>query len=689
MRFSSRHFMQCLAASLALSALTPRARAQVHDVRYVEPVDNAAFGMGFSYGRRQVYNPCVTFDRGSITPRGGGVSGAGWRHVKSNAEMLRESGTDLGASLDAFGVSLGGSWKAISKEASSQHNVSVFAWAKTWDDIEYIDGSTIRLTDEARGLLERNPGQFRHLCGDGLLIGLQRGREFIGRVDADTRKQSESSDTRKGFNGGYKEGKNDGSVKASFIDKMSSAFGADNLSVTIWSTNATLNPSGAEGLRKVFEGFSNDTSAKRVVRMAVVPFTVAVNHPNRSTPWPYANLAGVDRVISAAWDYASLVADAKFVLDNPALFALGISPEVRARTRGDVRQLQRSWEAEGQRLQALASACMKGETALCDDERVPDVLRQRAALPQRYAHRCGGWQVSARALNGAFNQRFRSFGDPVLGDAELGGGPSRFDVTLSVIPDGSKLFVEWRLRLREWKIRNGKRSYKGGHNTEFERTFSALLADLKRPAAALESTEALGIRPGNHRLDACRLVPMGGALGVVDALNHVTGKNPRKVDLPPGRVIKAMTCEGDRNGKDRDLECARVQHAPLELTLFHVEDLRYQDDPRLDALRIQRDLLKGQITTFRSLQRTWRLLKGAEAKTQLRDVDMRLKIAQRRLQVIMSNLDAAQRDVDAVRRRHPAVSLPSAKTARRAQPRRRIKSRRPAQTRRDLQRRRR
>ncbi|GAX86993.1 conserved hypothetical protein [Lebetimonas natsushimae] len=581
-----------------------------------QPDSPATFGWGYDTKQKQTKSMCVEFTSMDTYYAGEPKKETIFTLAENNSEIVKNSGLSASASLKAlvYGgtVSANNKTTIVGKTEASQYNLTLFASVLDYDPPKFIHIENVRLKPEMIEMLNdpKRKAEFRQRCGDGFIIGIQEGRDFLGTatVKKQTLKQSTELATETGL--GVKYPGYEGKADVNYTEAVKNIFGSSNFEIRTYSTGADMpNPSNVDELKKYYENFSkNSNNYKRTVKYIVVPYSILPNFPSQNIFYGDTKEAYIGYMADVLWDLKAAIKDAEFVLSpyTQSFFALGSNNIIKKRRINAIYRYKDKWQKEFKDLLKAAKQCDKKFTKKCESLASFYNEKRRLqlenifskVLPDRYISDCyspveinlnDGVRVGNNIVNlsTAFNGKF----DVIEGDTETGGNKVRVVAQLKLRPENRRLRADLSVAKIEWK----KSRYKGmplvtknkkinPGDSGFARQISEYIFDLDDDRGHRSLKTCTWSRPLTKNLR--RLIPGlkgygnfrrygfdgGYVYGLIDSISKKDARY--QSDYGPGRgLLKKIRCEVDAKGRhDNELGCEKVEFKTFYLNLVSLQD---------------------------------------------------------------------------------------------------------------------
>ncbi|WP_035588334.1 hypothetical protein [Hippea jasoniae] len=580
----------------------------------VEPMGEQPVSYGWGYDTRKgsFKTPCVVYDRNSIQEMDNEHEHTVFKLVQTNYDMAKESNLSVNASLKILTTTTyqaNDKLSIIGGTKTSTFNQSLYATAYLTKP-SYIDISTIQLKDRYKQLLSQpgGLGEFRQRCGDTFVIGVVKGREFLGvatvkkqTLKSWTKFANEANISAKGAWGNAK-------VGTQLAKTMERAFGSNQIEIKTYSTGSSMtNPTTIDELTDYYKNFLKESGGKRIIKYVLMPYSMLEDFPAQNPLQATSKEEYIGILITSLWDLKGGIEDANMVLSRSTqeLFALGTINRVRNMHIQTIKAYKRMWIKEFNMLIKATKMCNKNFTKKC--QKLAEYYKNYrnfydewdAVMPEKYLSDC----KTPIILPDAALQKLKSTIEYVKqqrvhGDAEGGGGSSktRIVVVMNVKPDGRRLKAYISLARIEWKRKRSKRmpivaKMKG--ESAWALMGEAVIFDLDHPAEyGVQIDSNLKYCTFNRRSRGIKtplvrhIPPAAGyfarygfktrrsyANGYID---EMTGRGPRG-DQTFGNglgTLDYIVCEADRKGKDDNLVCKKIVFKQIQLDLVSTQDLK-------------------------------------------------------------------------------------------------------------------
>jgi hypothetical protein len=572
----------------------------------VDAVPGAYFGWGYNLATQQFTSPCLDTNTSATYPSGAPDEGTAFEFAENTATIAAKSNLSVKASLKVLAG--GGTYKASNKTEvaggteSSTYSQSLFANAYRYDVPRFLDLGQVNFKDAPRNLLASpgGKGQFQQQCGDGFVLGIQQGREFIGT--ATVTKQTLKNWTKFANETGAEASGVWGNAQATVNigQEMEQAFGSNNISVTTYSTGSNqTKPTQAGELKDYYQKFLNSSGEKAMVKLVIAPYKLVQDYPWENPLEGNTKEDYIGMMVAGLWELKAAIADANFIL-NPTtanMFALGFNNSVKTRRINYIKQQRDAWQREYDMLLSAAQKCDASFDNKCQQlaefyDRNRNLAAQwHAIMPERYLSDCYQSLVinPTSTLKNALVQQ--NFATPVKGDSEEGGSTGRVVAKLMLKKDQRQLKADLAVAKIEWKRKEWRnqplevRPNKG--ESGWGLATQATLVDLDKPQQYGLGQENLKyctwLGDGYQRMAinsppapdyfhrfGLQQVPVQGYI------DGITGGDPRgQQRFANGQgYLDFISCEVDRKGKDNNMQCLDLGMRNIPLTLCSSQDLQ-------------------------------------------------------------------------------------------------------------------
>ncbi len=572
-------------------------------------VTGGTYGLGYDLRTGEIKSNCVNFASTDTYETGEPLQKTSFEFAESTSEIIEKSNLSISTSLKILG---GTTYKAnsktdlVSNSTTSNYNQTLLASILKYKIPKYRYIENISLKPTMLNYFS-NPGgeaQFKHKCGDGFIIGIQKGREFVGTatVKKQTLKSSTSFANKIGIEakGGWGNAK--GNVD--LAKAMESSFGSNNITVDTYSTGFNANnPTTPTKMQEIYEKFlSISQGEEKTVKLIVAPYNVLENYPYENPLKGYTKEDYLGMMVTALWDLKAAIRDAKFVLDKKTrnMFALGTKKNVKDRRVAVVRNYKDIWQKEYDTLLKAAVKCDKEylkNKQRC--ESLATFYRDRRnladewdlVLPGRYTSDCYTPIYVNNSDTLGNKLRWTNF-SRIYGDSEEGGSTGRIVVALKYGTDKRNLIANLSIAKIEWK----RKDYKGKPlEVRTRKGESGWGLQINEVVYNLDNPKGLSFtnlnsciwknRNGIERVANIRTPqPYKGnkytqfgfntrpVHGLIDGLS---GKDPRgQIQFGGGRgLLNSIYCEIDARGKNDDRhKCDSISIKDVRLALVSTQD---------------------------------------------------------------------------------------------------------------------
>lgn len=604
-----KQLFQNVAKTILVLVLMVTAQTAVADMPVtfmeVEPATGVYYGWGYNMTTQQFTSPCLNYNSSATYPSGAPDQGSAFEFAENTATIAAKSNLTVSASLKVLAG--GGTYKANNKTSvaggteSSTYSQSLFANTYRYNVPDFLDLGQVAFKSGPLQLLNTpgGEGQFRQQCGDGFVIGIQKGREFIGT--ATVTKQSLKSWTKFSNETGASASGVWGNAEAdvNLGEEMEQAFGSNNISVNTYSTGSNqANPTKAGELKAYFQKFLNSSGQEKMIQVIVAPYNLVENYPWENPLKGNTKEDYIGMMVVSLWELRAAISDANFILDPKTvnMFALGLKANVKAQRRNYIKQQRNVWQNEYDMLLKAAQKCDKDFSGQCRQlaefyDRHRNLAAQwHAVLPERYLSDCYQPLILKDFSNLKNDLASRNLGTPVKGDSKHSGTKGRVVAELTFRKDQRQLKADLSVAKIQWKRKEWKnkpievRSNKGESGWGLKA--QAIVVDLDKP-------QQYGL--GQENLKNCTWYGKGAQMidiatppaadyfhrfgfsqrktnGYIDG---VSGKHPRGQQMFANGLgaLDFITCEVDRKGKDNNMQCLDLGVRNLRLTLCSKQDL--------------------------------------------------------------------------------------------------------------------
>jgi hypothetical protein len=604
-----RHLLVSVVKTILVLGLIAASQPAIADMPVtfmeLEPTAGVFYGWGYNMTTQQFTSPCLSYNSSATYSSGDPDQGSAFEFAENTATIAAKSNLTVSASLKVLAG--GGTYKANNKTSvaggteSSTYSQSLFANAYRYDVPEFLDLGQVTFKSGPLQLLSTpgGNGQFRQQCGDGFVIGIQKGREFVGTATVTqqslkswTKFSNETGASASGLWGSVEAGVNIG-------EEMEQAFGSNNISVNTYSTGSDqANPTKAGELKDYFQKFLNSSGPEKMIKVVVAPYNLVENYPWESPLKENTKDDYIGMMVVSLWELRAAINDADFIL-NPTtknMFALGLNAGVKAQRVNYIKQQKEVWQNEYDMLLKAALKCDKDFTGQCQElaefyDRHRNLAAQwYAVLPERYLSDCYQPLILKDFSNLKNDLVSRNLGTPVSGDSETSGSKGRVVAELTFRKDQRQLKADLSVAKIQWKSKEWKNQPIQVNAKKGESGWGlksqAIVFDLDKP-------QQYGL--GQENLKSCTWLGEGVQIiniATPPAANYfhrfgfsqrktngyidgVTGDNPRGQQMFANGLgaLDFITCEVDRKGKDNNMQCLDLGVRNVRLTLCSQQDL--------------------------------------------------------------------------------------------------------------------
>ncbi|MCF6200528.1 MAG: hypothetical protein L3J42_00100 [Hydrogenimonas sp.] len=581
------------------------------------PDSPANYGWGYDSRKKQSKGVCVQFSSTDTYAGGASKQESHYELAESTSDIVKKSSLSGSASLEAVAgtakISTNNKTGVVANTEASNYNLTLFASAYRYDEPIFRYLESAQLKDDMRALLEdpKKRGEFKQRCGDGFVIGIQKGRDFLGTatVKKQTLKQSTEFTSKTGV--GVKSTGYSAKADVDIAKTLISTFGSSNFEVHTYSTGSDdPNPSSVKEFKSYYRNFfKNSKDYKRTVKYIVLPYTVLADYPYHDVLKGDTKDDYIGYMADALWDLKAAIKDANFVLspDTQKLFALGTKRNIKRKRVNAIKKYKRAWKKEFNDLLKAAQKCDKNFTSKCeqlasyyrDDRRLSDLTYK--VLPDRYIDDC--YSPVTLNLNDPSSRFYAKLAqaagnsfDVVAGDSETGGNHVRVASVLKLKTDKRKLKATLGIVKIEWKgksyygkplVVSNKKYNKG--DSAYAKKISDYIIDLdnknpKNPSIdrSLKTCEwrnpndPIKMKPfrGLGGLSGLRVYGFDGGYvyGKIDAISKKDARG--QIEFGPGKgLLTSIRCEVDAKGRhDNRLGCEEVTFRSFQLDLVSSQD---------------------------------------------------------------------------------------------------------------------
>ncbi len=466
------------AASVALLGSVGHAEMAVDFLTVdASPDSPANYGWGYDSRKKQSKGICVEFTSNETYSGGASKQESHYELAESTSDIVKKSSLSGSASLEAVAggakISTNNKTGVVSNTEASNYNLTLFASAYRYDEPVFRFLEYAQLKEDMQALLAdpKKRGEFKQRCGDGFVIGIQKGRDFLGTatVKKQTLKQSTEFTSKTGI--GVKSVGYSAKADVDIAKTLISTFGSSNFEVHTYSTGSDdPNPSSVDEFKSYYRNFfKNSKDYKRTIKYIVLPYTVLANYPYQDILQGDTKDDYIGYMADALWDLKAAIKDANFVISpqTQKLFALGTKRSTKKNRVRAIKKYERAWRKEFKDLLKAAKKCDQNFTPRCeklasyyrDDRRLSDLTYK--VLPDRYIDDCyTPLTVNLNDESSRFYAKLASMAnssfDIVAGDRETGGNRVRVAAALKLKTDKRKLKATLGIAKIEWK---GKKYY--------------------------------------------------------------------------------------------------------------------------------------------------------------------------------------------------------------------------------------
>ena len=580
------------------------------------------YGTGYKIKSEQFAGQCVQFTSNDTYDGGSSAHESTFELAESTSDIVKKSNLSASASLKAVAggatISASNKTSVVANSEASMYNLTLFASSYQYDQPKFRYFENAKLSDMAQALLADplKKGEFKERCGDGFVIAIQEGRDFLGTatVKKQSLKQSAEFTSKTGL--GVKSVGYEANADLDIAKTLTSTFGSNNFKIYTYNTGSDdADPSSVDELKAYFKNFfKNSKDYKRRVNFIIVPYTVLENYPYPDILQGDTKEDYIGYMADALWDLKAAIKDADFVLDSEMqkFFALGINqPTINNRTQS-IGKYKNAWRKEFNDLLKAANQCNDNFTPQCqqlasyyrDDRKLSN--QTAMIMPERYVNDCYTPIVLNPTENSQeLNAQLLSGFDTVAGDNETGGNHMRVTSALNYFTDKRVMKADINIAKIEWKRDDWKgqplevRTNKG--ESGFGKKITMKTFDLDNP-------KNYGL-PFDRKLDTCTWrdpnnpvksakiyrAPIGkngferygfnGAPvhGVIDSISKKDSRG--QAEYGPGvGDYNSIRCAVDAKGRsDNTLTCESVNLKSFELNLVSQQDLEANKwrDPNL------------------------------------------------------------------------------------------------------------
>ncbi|ACM93210.1 hypothetical protein NAMH_0285 [Nautilia profundicola AmH] len=608
------------------------------------------YGTGYDTHRKMYTGKCVEIVK-MDTYNGGIGPQQDWNYgwTKTTSEITKNANISAELSIKALSgatkTNMNNKTTLLQKTESSSYAITLYAYSYFYDAPKFVKIEYVKLTPQAKQLLKQNKvSEFRQRCGDGFVIGIQEGREFIGTasVQNQTFKQSMEFASKTGL--GIKSVNYDVDANVDIKKAAISTFGVNNFKVHTYSTGTNMRlPKSVDEFEDFATNFYNADSAtyKKRVKYIVAPYSMLADYPFNDILQGDTKETYMTYFVNTLWDLKAAMKDADFII-NPKTqkyFALGTTNKIRRNRVNAIKRYKNAWLKEFNDLLKAAQQCNKDFTNRCEQlaiyyrDRRNILNMEDRVMPERYVQDCytpiildnlGSYDGKiSTALKTASASGF----EVIAGDTETAGNPMRVVAALKFKADKNRLKAILKIAKIEWKRSQYKgmpltvRTKKG--ESGFGLSLDLTLFDLAHPQKYMDES-----RP----LDTCsfnRVNPIKSAMyrepkpdsgfdrvgfkgepvqGLIDyRVAHKNSRGQQTIRNGKG-VLEYIKCELDRKGKhDERATCSEVGVKDIELNLISKQDLaanRWRDPKLAYEPRILTNFLNGKPLSYNGRRET-------------------------------------------------------------------------------------
>lgn len=591
----------------ALFLLGPQAAGADMPVTFleVEAVPGAFYGWGYNLTTQQFTSPCLNVNSSATYVSGQPDQNSAFEFTENTATIAAKSNLTVNAALKVLGggttYAAGNKTSVAGGSESSTYSQTLFASAYRYNAPQFLDLGQVAFKAGMAELIAApgGMGQFKQQCGDAFVIGVQKGREFVGTasiVKQDLKSWTKfANDTNASAKGAWGEV----SAEVNVAREMEQAFGSQNIKVQTYSTGSSQNnPTRVTELENYFKSFLNSAGQESMVRLVVAPYNLVEGYPWENPLKGNSKEDYIGMMVVALWELRAAIRDANFVLspETANMFALGKSGQTRANRTTYIRQQRDSWQQEYDLLLSAAQQCDQDFSDRCKAlaeyyDRHRNLTAQRhAVLPERYLSDCYQNRVLTDFSRLANDLKGRNFGTPVRGDSETSGNRSRVVAELLFRPDQRQIKADLSVAKIEWK-----RSDWQGMPVEVRSNVGESGWALQSQAVVFDLDNPAQFGLGQENLRQCAWEGSGLALNPVPAppaadyfhrfgfsrptvhglIDGISGSDPRgQQHFGNGQgALDFITCEVDRRGKDDNMQCLDLGVRNVRLALNSSQDV--------------------------------------------------------------------------------------------------------------------
>jgi hypothetical protein len=639
-------------ATILLLAATPSSAQMTASYLTVDAEPGAPFTFGYGYDSRakngEFKKECVEFL--STEEHNGSRMGSdhvNYKLIENNYEIVKDAQMSIKSSIKAtYGAgsaSLKNKTDLLKKTKASTYNLTIFAYALYYDEprIRYI--KNVKLKEKYRNLLNDPKGKvaFKNQCGDGFIIGIQTGKEFLGTATVKTQTLQQSTKLASWTGLGVKYTQYEGKADVNLTDAIESIFGSNNFNFNVYQTGGSYEkPTDLKSFKRMYENFGKEGRSS-IVRYIILPYTFLDDYPYQDPFTTDIESEALAYLAEAIWDLSAAIEDAQMVINTPhelgqSLFALGTTTEIRNQRIDAIKRYRNAWQKERDLLIKAAKKCDTDFNREC--LKLANLYRNRKissisyqVLPERYLDDCySPIKIDVKSLptfSSAFAPMKADF-DMLAGDGETGGNPVRVTAIFNVEAENGdpkgKLIATLSIARTEWKgkqkikrvikYRDGRTRTQiampplAAHNKRINRGDSVFAKMVRFPIFQFEnegmierSYKTCQWRDPKHPIKADLIkIPFPVLIntlkaygfdkryvyGLVDSYSKHNARG--QAYYGPGKgVLKSVRCEVDRKGRNDNLAgCEDVEIATLTLDLVSTQDVTADkwEDPHLDQV---------------------------------------------------------------------------------------------------------
>jgi hypothetical protein len=594
-------------ATSTLLLLAPQAAKADMPVTFleVEAVPGAFYGWGYNLTTQQFTSPCLNVNSSATYVSGQPDQNSAFEFTENTATIAAKSNLTVNAALKILGggttYAAGNKTSVAGGSESSTYSQTLFASAYRYNAPQFLDLGQVTFKPGVAALVASpgGMGQFKQQCGDAFVIGIQKGREFVGTasiVKQDLKSWTKfANDTNASAKGAWGEV----SAEVNIAKEMEQAFGSQNIKVQTYSTGSSQgNPTRVTELEDYFKSFLNSPGQESMVRLVVAPYNLVEGYPWENPLKGTSKEDYIGMMVVALWELRAAIRDANFVLspETANMFALGRGSQTRTNRIAYIRQQRESWQQEYDMLLSAAQQCDQDFSDRCKAlaeyyDRHRNLTAQRhAVLPERYLSDCYQNRLLTDFSRLTNDLKSRNFATPVRGDSETSGSPSRVVAQLRFRPDQRQMKADLSVAKIQWKRGDWRgmpvevRSNAGESGWALQS--QAVVFDLDNPAQFGLGQENLRQCTWDETGLAVTPVPAPPAadyfqrFGFSQATVHglvdgITGRDPRgQQHFGNGQgALEHIACEVDRKGKDDNMQCLELGVRNVRLVLSSSQDV--------------------------------------------------------------------------------------------------------------------